>query len=248
MRTLPCRLDRSGGAIGAGRGREERPGQGSPPGLRLIDAGGHSGSNDRWFDSYGVKPIAERLVTRPDAQRSGHALDRLVRCESVEGASCRARAQLSAKVLVSHVRWICLITSAPFENTKHSFLKYYFCVYKIVVWPKDPSYSSLGRTETVRSLPWSGGPIRPGGEHAARCRTVTGEGSSRPTPGREAAPGLPPALPGKAGGRIRIGDGVQLRAADRHFGCGKCEASRFPAIRRVPAGREPLRARHDRAG
>ena len=38
MQTLPCRLDRSRRAIGAGRGREERQCQGLPLGLRPLEA------------------------------------------------------------------------------------------------------------------------------------------------------------------------------------------------------------------
>ena len=123
MRTLPCRLDRSGGAIGAGRWGEERPRVGSPLGLRPIDAGGHSRANGRWFGRYGVKPVAEGMGTRPVGQRSGHALDRLVRCESTGGASGRALGEPSAKVVVSHVRWIRPITFVPFEDTKYPFIK-----------------------------------------------------------------------------------------------------------------------------
>ena len=67
MHALPGRLDRSREAIGAGRGREERPGRGSPLGLRPLEA---------------ERPVvreprreADRVGTLPVARRSGHVLD-----------------------------------------------------------------------------------------------------------------------------------------------------------------------------
>ena len=112
MHALPGRLDRSREAIGAGRGREERPGRGSPLGLRPLEA---------------ERPVvreprreADRVGTLPVARRSGHVLDRLPRCESVEGAIRRARAQHSARAMTSHIRCIRPVTSASFENTTTS--------------------------------------------------------------------------------------------------------------------------------
>ena len=110
MQTLPCRLDRSRSDIGGDEGAKN-----------ARDGGSHSGSGDlrpngRWFERYGVKPIADRMGTLPVAQRSGHVLDRLTRCKSAGGAICGARAQPSAKTINSHTRCILPVTTL-FEIT-----------------------------------------------------------------------------------------------------------------------------------
>ena len=68
----------------------------------------------------------------------------------------------------------------------------------VELWPMNAAAASIGRTETDRSLPWGRGAIRPGrGERRPRPDSGRGEGSSRPTLGREAKPPAHAALPNR---------------------------------------------------
>ena len=78
---------------------------------------GHSRPNGQLLESLCTKPNADRMGTLPVAHRSSHVLDRLARCESVEGAICRALAQRSATVRISHIRSIRPITFTAVEIT-----------------------------------------------------------------------------------------------------------------------------------
>ena len=232
-----CRVGSSKAAVpsgqdeGAKNARAEDPRSGS----------GHLRPNGRWFERYGVKPNADRMGTLPVAQRSGHVLDRLARSESVEGATRRARAQHSAKVGISHFRCIRPITSVSFKNTSTSSFSANIKENYVGTCPTYAAYGSIGLTETDRSLPRVEDRSDRGRENAARCRTAAGEGSSRPIPRREAGPRPSPGVPGRAGGRIRIGDGVRARATDRcfEFAAGRSPAwAGQPGIERRGSGRK----------
>ena len=179
---------------------------------------GHLRPNGRWFERYGVKPNADRMGTLPVAQRSGHVLDRLARSESVEGATRRARAQHSAKVGISHFRCIRPITPVSFKNTSTSSFSSNIQENYVGACPTYAAYGSIRLTETDRSLPRVEDRSDRGRENAARCRTAAGEGSSRPTPRREAGPRPSPGVTGESrrrdpnrGRRPGAGYGPMLR-------------------------------------
>ena len=174
MHTLPPRLDRSGRVIGAARRREERPHsgvtQGSPSGLRPPDAGG---------PLQGERPVLAEPRHEADRPADG-------RCESVEGAICRARAQHSAKARdfsypMSPSRRIHCVRRCQllFRTHQHTYWYHMSSVdrYRKVV-------SSTGPTTANRSLPCDRGPTRRdrGQRHRApdSDRGVTVPADSRP--------------------------------------------------------------------
>ena len=167
------------------------------------------------------RPVVREPLHEPDRRAEGDVVGRTAfeprarsesptRCESVESASRRARAVHSPRVSSSQIRCIHLI--APFEITNLSLLSSNYMVSHAMTWPTGAVYASYGLTLPDRWLPWDSGPIRPK-RGKRRPMPDSDQGSRRfgSFPAGQQGPGPPSPLPGRAGGPIRIENGVRAR-------------------------------------